>query len=102
MNEQALNGFTEVSSQLRVALSTHPVDDGALRAAVCAYVDAARAQGWPVERVIIELKRIAESEDGPVNRWSHATDRIDGQRVVARAVSWCVEHYFRGAPGRDA
>ena len=102
MSEQTTHDLAEAAAQLRGAFSAYPVSEGDLRSAVCAFVDSARALGWPVERVIIEIKRIAEVEEGPVNRWANSSDRLDGQRVVARAVSWCVEHYFRGVPARDA
>lgn len=102
MSEKVSNGLTSATAQLRGAFGASPLSEVDLRSAVCAFVDSARAQGWPVERVIVEVKRIAEVEEGPVNRWTNASDRLDGQRLVTRAVSWCVQHYFRDAPGRDA
>jgi hypothetical protein len=94
MADQTLDGLGDATAQLRSALTGHPIDESSLRVAVCGYVDAAKALGWPVERVIIELKRVAEVENGPVHHSADPADRIDGQRLVARAVSWSVEHYF--------
>ena len=69
----------------------------ALQGAVCAYPDEAKRLGWPVERVIIEIKRFSGVEDGLRFR-SDPFDRAEGQRVVERVVTWCVEHYYRAVP----
>jgi hypothetical protein len=74
-----------------------PIDDNVLRTAVCDYADEAKNLGWPVERVIIEIKRIAEIEEGPLYR-PEPFDRLQGQRIVERVVTWCVEHYYRAVP----
>lgn len=94
MTDRTLDGLGEATAQLRSAFVMRPMDEPALRVAVCGYVDAAKVLGWPVERVIVEIKRVAEVENGPVHRSNDPADRLDGQRVVARAVSWSVEHYF--------
>jgi hypothetical protein len=74
-----------------------PIDENVLKAAVCDYADEAKRLGWPVERVIIEIKRISEIEEGPLRRGA-PYDRIQGQRIVERVVTWCVEHYYRAVP----
>jgi hypothetical protein len=74
-----------------------PIDDNLLKVAVCDYADEAKSLGWPVERVIIEIKRISEVEEGPLYR-PEPYDRLQGQRLVERVVTWCVEHYYRAVP----
>ena len=74
-----------------------PIQDEVLKAAVCDYVDEAKQLGWPVERVIIEIKRLSEVGDGSLHRLE-LYDRIQGQRIVERVVTWCVEHYYRAVP----
>lgn len=71
-----------------------PIDEIVLKEAVCDYADEAMRLGWPVERVIIEIKRISEVDEGPL-RSPEPYDRIQGQRIVERVVTWCVEHYYR-------
>jgi hypothetical protein len=84
----------EVSSRLRAAFLARPIDEAELKSAVAAYVDDAKAAGWPVERVIIFVKRIAEIEQG-VAKWSaDPLKRSIEQQLVARAVTWCVQHYY--------
>jgi hypothetical protein len=82
------------AARLRAAFGSRPINDETLKAAVCAYADEAKRLGWPVERVIIDIKRISEVEEGPIYR-PEPFDRIEGQRIVERVVTWCVEHYYR-------
>lgn len=85
------------AARLRAAFAARPIDDDSLKAVVCDYADEAKRLGWPVERVIIEIKRISEIEDGPLYR-PEPYDRLQGQRIVERVVTWCVEHYYRAVP----
>jgi hypothetical protein len=83
----------EVTSRLRAAFLARPVDEVELKSAVSAYVDDAKAVGWPVERVIIFIKRIAEVEQSA--KWSSdPMKRSEAQHLLARAVTWCVQHYY--------
>ena len=91
------SGLVDRSARLRAAFAVRPIDEDVLKAAVCDYADEAKRLGWPVERVIIEIKRISEVEDGPLSR-PEPYDRIKGQRIVERVVTWCVEHYYRAVP----
>ena len=96
--QQGTSSPSLVNNAARVrAAFARPIDDEVLKAAVCAYADEAKRLGWPVERVIIEIKRISEAADGPILR-SNPIDRIEGQRIVERVVTWCVEHYYRAMP----
>jgi hypothetical protein len=79
---------------IRAAFSASPVDESQLRNAICGYVDEAKRQGWAVERVIVDIKRMAEIEEGPVMRAREATTRLDAQALVSRAVTWAVDHYY--------
>ena len=90
-------GLVDNAARLRAAFSVRPIDDDVLKAAVFGYADEAKRLGWPVERVIIDIKRISEVEEGPIRR-PHPFDRAEGQRIVERVVTWCVEHYYRAGP----
>jgi hypothetical protein len=89
--------LVEKAARLRAAFAVRPTDDDGLKAAVCDYADEAKRLGWPVERVIIEIKRIFEVEEAPLFR-PEPYDRLQGQRLVERVVTWCVEHYYRAHP----
>lgn len=89
--------LADSATRLRAAFVARPIDDDVLKSAVCAYADEAKRLGWPVERVIIEIKRMSEIESGPIYR-QERSDRTQGQRIVERVVTWCVEHYYRAAP----
>jgi hypothetical protein len=89
------------TSTLREALASYAPaisvgNPAALRAKVEAFVDAAKAEGWPIERVIVALKEVA-AEAGV--RSSTDVLRVNS-RLMTRdtllldAVRWCVEHYF--------
>jgi hypothetical protein len=83
------------TARLRAAFTASSVDESALKVAVCAYVDETKTQGWPVERVIIEIKRIAEVEDGPVYRaLRDPIERLKARDLIDRVVKWCIDHYF--------
>ena len=87
----------ESAARLRAAFAARPINDEVLKAAVCAYADEAKRMAWPVERVIIDIKRISEAAGGAMNR-TDPIDRMHGQRIVERVVTWCVEHYYRAVP----
>ena len=93
-NSTSSSTLTDCTARLRAAFTARPLDDEALKIAVCAFADEGKRLGWPVERVIIEIKRISEVEDGPLYR-PEPLDRIAGHRIVERVVTWCVEHYYR-------
>jgi hypothetical protein len=90
------SSLIDSTARLRAAFA-RPVDEAALKAAVCEYADEGKRLGWPVERVIIDIKRISEAAGGFPHR-PELFDRIEGQRVVQRVVTWCVEHYYRAVP----
>jgi hypothetical protein len=74
------------------------MDESELNGAICAYVDEAKRIGWEVERVIVQIKRFAQVEDGTLARMSlDAITRADAQRILSRAITRCVEHYYWSA-----
>lgn len=89
--------LVDKAARLRAAFAVRSIDEAVLETAVCEYADEAKRLGWPVERVIIEIKRFSEIEEGPLHR-PEPYDRIQGQRIVERVVTWCVEHYYRAVP----
>lgn len=87
--------FTSLSDAFR----THPVQDAALKKAVCAFVDEMRRAGLSVEQIVIQVKRAAATRSDPTFRAlrSRANAPVDEQAIVNRAVTWCIEHYFEDA-----
>ena len=73
-----------------------PGDVATLRDAVCTYVDAARARGEPVERVIIDVKQGMRAA-GVVDRYA----RPEEHAVAESVIRWCIERYYGSAPRDD-
>jgi hypothetical protein len=83
------------TARVRAAFTASPLDESALKDAACAYVDEAKNHGWPIERVIIEIKRISEVEDGPVYRaLRDPVQRPKTRDLIHRVITWCIHHYF--------
>jgi hypothetical protein len=90
-----------VTASLRRALSDLPSTPNAeitdrLRGCVQAFVDVTKAEGWPIERVIVGLKQVA-AEAGL--RSSTDILRVRGSLELRDAllldlVRWCVERYY--------
>ena len=80
-------------ARLGTAFKRAPVDEGALRDAVCAYVDEMKQLGAPVERVIIDIKRVMHVDEA---RGLRDPKRPDARRLAEDAVSWCIAHYYKG------
>jgi hypothetical protein len=83
------------SGALRAALRDR-AEVAALRDAVRSYVDAARAGGAPVERVIIELKEEMRGA-GVVDRYMRTEERELAESVIR----WCIERYYGSARRGD-
>ena len=75
-----------------------PVAEATLRARVCAYVDELKDLGWPPERVIVAVTKIAHQAGlHPTLRVVRTDQHIDGtDKVLVDMVGWCVERYFFG------
>jgi hypothetical protein len=86
--------LSSAAISVRAAFSVAPVDESMLKNAICGYVDEAKRMGWPVERVIVDIKRMAEAGDGPLMQARDATTRLDAQALISRAVTWAVDHYY--------
>jgi len=73
-----------------------PLDENGLRNVVCAFVDETRTLGWPIERIITEVKRVAEIEDGQIYSalFSDADSRSEAKRLISRLVTYCVKHFY--------
>ena len=73
-----------------------------LRELVSRYVDALRTDGFPPERVIIEVKRIAaEVGVGNPTAYSHQAVFFNvADMLVIDMIGWCIERYYVAAiPG---
>jgi hypothetical protein len=90
-----------VTAELRHALASAPEtltpeSTSRLRSRVEAFVDATKAAGWPIERVIVALKEIASDaglrSSTSVLRLKINPDRRDA--LLLDIVRWCVERYF--------
>jgi hypothetical protein len=91
------NSFTrttrdQLSALLRTAFRGGLVDLEPLREAVCIYVDGARERGEPVERVIVDLKRMMELSGG----WRRSASRAE-EAVAEGVIRWCIDRYYRPA-----
>jgi hypothetical protein len=85
----------ELPPRLREALRRGLADTG-LRVEVCAYVDAGRRRGDPVERVIIDLKRELHAA-GVIDRYAEPHERTLAESVIR----WCIERYYGAAERGD-
>jgi hypothetical protein len=73
-------------------------DKALLREHVCAVVDELKAQGWPIENIIIRVKEIgAEAGLG-----SHRFRPRQPDSIIEEVVKWCIERYYDGAAGVSA
>jgi hypothetical protein len=73
----------------------HVVFSPQLRGAICSYVDAMKAEGVLVERVIVGMKRIASRGCLRTNGYAYReqTSIFENDVEMQRAVSLCVARY---------
>jgi hypothetical protein len=71
----------------------HVVFSPQLRGAICSYVDAMKAEGVLVERVIVGMKRIASRGCLRTNGYGEQTSIFENDVEMQRAVSLCVARY---------
>jgi hypothetical protein len=88
------DSISSAVTSVRSALTVSPIDESQLKNAICAYVDECKRLEWPVERIIVDIKRLAEIPDGPILQARDATTRLDAQALVSRAITWAVDHYY--------
>ena len=91
-------------ARLRAAFASKPLDNDAIRGAVCGYVDEMKKGGAPVERVIVDIKQIAGLELGPEQMIGRPTaPEPSGESLaLSRAVTWCIERYFWTGGANDS
>ncbi len=67
-----------------------------LKALVCDYVDVLKTVGFPVERVILSVKRAAnEAGWRSSSLLPKATVNLSGEdKLLADMVRWCIERYY--------
>lgn len=80
----------QLATLLEAAFRGGLVDSMPLRESVWSYVDAARERGEPVERVIIDLKRMMEVSGG----WRRPTSRA-AEAVAEGVIRWCIDRYYK-------
>ena len=73
-------------------------DKAILKDSVCAAVDELKAQGWPIENIIIWVKEIA-AEAG---LGSHRFRPRQPDSIIEEVVKWCIERYYESAVGGPA
>jgi hypothetical protein len=93
-NKTPTDSISSAVTPVRAALTVSPIDESQLKNAICAYVDECKRQEWPVERIIVDIKRLAEIPDGPILQARDATKRLDAQALISRAITWAVDHYY--------
>lgn len=91
----------EVESALRQHLKSLELPATArarwkLRELVSRYVDALKTEGFPPERVIVEVKRIAsEVGVGKPTSYSHQAVFFNvADLLVVDMIGWCIERYY--------
>jgi hypothetical protein len=58
--------------------------------AACAYVAELKAQAWPPERVLIQIKELLRTSSG-------RSDDEQQRHLLQRVITWCIEAYYRGS-----
>jgi hypothetical protein len=84
----------QLSTLLPAAFREGLADTAPLREAVCAHVDSARERGEPVERVIIDLKRMMELAGG----WRRSASRKE-EAIAEAIIRWCIDRYYKPVDG---
>lgn len=80
--------------------STTRTGSRALKDAVCAFVDEAKVLGWPIEQIIVGMKRIASVDAGlgEIRLTNAPASQSESGRVVDQAISWAIAHYYGERP----
>ena len=68
--------------------------DRQLRDAVCSLTRTLRTAGWPVEAVIILVKKTASDAGTTYDPLTATLKDARDEQPVERAVRWCIEHYY--------
>ena len=76
---------------------SRPGSTSGLYDAICAYVDAERERAEPAERIIVSMKAIAERARVAASRTRKSAPLAmsDRDALLTRAVTWCIEEYYR-------
>jgi hypothetical protein len=92
---------TELRDKLAsIRLPLEPAASAALQRTVWDYVDTAKANSWPPERVLAALKRAAS--DSEIFASSHPTltppRAMKAQdHLLADIIRWCIDRYYTGS-----
>jgi hypothetical protein len=77
---------------VRIALlsldGTSPLSDREVESAICRMVDVLKDAGWPIEAIVVELKKHLDGV-APSDR---------RQIIHRKSVRWCIKHYFNHRP----
>jgi hypothetical protein len=68
--------------------------DGLLRDAISTFVADGKRNGEPIEHVIVSLKAIAHRATIQSTRQPDSDAALKAERVVARAVTMCIERFY--------
>lgn len=93
----AIAASARVRDTVRQILATPDADPTPLREAVQAYTRALRASGAAPECVLVAVKGAVGSVTGDANSWRSArtSDHLLRAGMLDRAVTWCIEAYYR-------
>ena len=83
------NSHDELTESVQSAFSLQPAGVDGFRDSVYHYVDVARSQGDPVERVIIDLKALLNL-GGQSPHYAPRKERALAEGVI----QWCTERYY--------
>lgn len=87
----------QLALTVAVATARAPESDERVRMATRRLVTVLKSEGWPVEAIIVQIKKTATRISVAAAR--HASppnsDLPDAETLLADTVRWCIEHYYR-------
>jgi hypothetical protein len=90
----------------RVAAAQFPLSGAAereIQKRVWDYADTLKEAGFPPERVIVAVKRVAgDAGVHPTSRVTAMPTELDGRdKLLADMVNWCIERYYDHSDAAD-
>jgi predicted RNase H-like nuclease len=90
------NRTNALKSQLNAAVTKAEVEQDKVRSLVCALVDQMKAEGAEPQKVVVAIKS-AILGDTTVKAAPDSTHLKETEKMLQRALSWCLERYYGDA-----
>jgi hypothetical protein len=87
----------DAATRLRSAFAAQPVDSCAVKEAVGVYVGEMKKVGAPIERTIVEIRRLAEAALGPAAFRGKGIRAGKEADITDKAVTWGIDAYFKAS-----